>query len=274
MLHGSVETLLDLAVTTATAAGELLLERPVDLLPETKSTPTDVVTIMDQAAEALIVERLRAARPDDGLLGEEGTDVDGTSGLRWIIDPLDGTVNYLYGWPFWAVAIGCEEVNPDRGPGDPSSGLVGVVHAPALGWTFTAVRGRGARRNGEAIGPSACTELSQALIGTGFSYSAHRRRAQGAWIAELLPEVRDVRRQGSGALDLCLTASGLLDAYAEQGMHPWDFCAAGLVALEAGCAVSGLQGRPVSSDLVVSAAPGIADDFRSRLSELSADAQP
>ena len=126
-------------------------------------------------------------------------------------------------------------------------------------------------RSGSPIGPSECSELSQCLFGTGFSYSSHRRRAQGAWIAELLPEVRDIRRQGSGALDLCLTASGLTDAYAEQGMQPWDFCAAGLVAKEAGCTIGGLQGRPMSSDLCVSAAPGVADAVFTRLFQLGAD---
>jgi myo-inositol-1(or 4)-monophosphatase len=258
-------SLLDLAVTVATEAGELLLRRPADLLPDTKTSPTDVVTVMDRAAEELIVGGLLAARSDDGLLGEEGTDVTGTTGLRWVIDPLDGTVNYLYGWPFWAVAIGGEDADGAR---------VGVVHAPALGWTFTAVRGEGAHRNGEPISPSACTELSQCLFGTGFSYDAQRRARQGVWISQILPRVRDIRRQGSGALDLCLTACGLTDAYAEQGMQPWDYTAAGLVAAEAGCVVGGLRGRPLSPDLVVSSAPGVADAVYATLTELGADLTP
>jgi myo-inositol-1(or 4)-monophosphatase len=263
--------LLDLAVDIAREAGHLLLRRPAQLLPDTKTSPTDVVTVMDRAAEELIVARLQAARPLDALLGEEGAAREGTSGLRWIIDPLDGTVNYLYDLPFWAVAIGCEEVVEGSEPGDPANAVVGVVHAPVLGWTFTASRGKGAWRNGDVITPSACTQLSQCLFGTGFGYAAQRRRLQGGWIGQLLPEVRDIRRQGSGALDLCMSAAGQLDAYAEQGMHAWDYCAAGLVALEAGCVVSGLQGRRPGHRMVVSAAPGVAGEVLRRLTELEAD---
>jgi len=262
--------LLSLALEVAQEAGELLLTRPATLGVDTKSSPTDVVTAMDRASERLVVGRLRAARPGDGILGEEGTDDAGTSGVRWVVDPLDGTVNYLYGLPHWAVSVGVEV-----------DGVVvaGVVHAPVLSWTFTATRGGGARwhragRPAQVLTGSAVMTLGQTLLATGFAYVAERRARQGAWVGQLLPEVRDIRRQGSGALDLCMAAAGLVDAYVEQGLSPWDVAAGGLVASEAGLSVSGLRGRPAGWDLVVAAPQGIAHRLLARLVELDADHQP
>jgi myo-inositol-1(or 4)-monophosphatase len=253
--------LLSLAVDIATEAGALLLQRPDDLDVDTKSTPTDVVTAMDKASEALIVDRLARERPGDGMLGEEGTDDAGTTGVRWVVDPLDGTVNYLYRLPFWAVSIGIEVDGVT---------VAGVVHAPVLGWTFTATAGGPARRGSEVLSGSPVTELSQTLLGTGFSYGSELRAKQGKYIGELLPRVRDIRRYGSGALDLCMAATGLIDAYVEQGLHPWDLSAGGLVARRAGLSVTGTGGRSAGHELVVAAPPGIAVELLAALEELGA----
>lgn len=254
--------LLELALDIAREAGALLLQRPDDLGISTKSSPTDVVTAMDRASEALVVSRIRAARPDDGLLGEEGTDVPGSTGVRWVVDPLDGTVNYTYRLPFWAVSIGVEL---------DGVAIAGVVHAPVLGWTFTATRGGGSFRNGERLRGSAVASLEQVLLATGFAYRSERRRQQGRWIADVLPRVRDIRRHGSGALDLCMSAAGLVDAYVEQGLSPWDLSAGALVAQEAGLVVSGLRGRPAGRDIVVSAPPAVSGALVALLERLDAD---
>ena len=254
--------LLELALDIAREAGALLLQRPDDLGITTKSSPTDVVTAMDRASEELVADRIHAARPDDGLLGEEGSDEPGTTGVRWVVDPLDGTVNYLYGLPFWAVSIGVEQ---------DGQAIAGVVHAPVLGWTFTATRGGGAFRNGERLHGSPVTSLAQVLLATGFSYVSERRRYQGGWIAQVLPQVRDIRRHGSGALDLCMSACGLVDAYVEQGLWPWDLSAGVLIAREAGLSVTGLHGRPASQDIVVSAPPAVSGALVALLEEHDAD---
>lgn len=260
-MSAKYDGLLALAVDIATQAGALLLQRPADLGVDTKSTPTDVVTVMDRASERLIVERLAAERPGDGMLGEEGTDEAGSTGYRWIVDPLDGTVNYLYQLPFWAVSIGCEH----RG-----ETVLGVVHAPALGWTFTATATSAAYRGTEALRGSDVRSLDEVLLGTGFGYDSRLRARQGRYIGALLPRVRDIRRHGSGALDLCMAAGGLIDAYVEQGLHPWDLCAGGLIAARAGLVVTGLGGRPAGRDLVVASPPAVAHDLLSALAELGA----
>lgn len=242
-------SLLALATDLAVRAGALALSMREGIEVEsTKSSPTDAVTAADRAVERLVVDGLRAARPDDGLLGEEGAERTGTSGLRWVVDPVDGTVNYLYGLPHWAVSIGLE---------DSGGTVVGVVHAPALGETFTAVRGEGSFLGGRRLQASGATDLAQALAGTGFGYDARRRAAQAAVLPTVLPAVRDLRRLGAGALDLCHVACGRLDAYYEQGLSPWDLSAGRLVATEAGALVTGLSGAPAGPDLVLAAAPGV-----------------
>ncbi|MQC18888.1 MAG: inositol monophosphatase, partial [Chloroflexi bacterium] len=228
--------LLALAEATAREAGALLLDgfegvRTVDA----KSSPTDVVTEMDRAAEALIVRRIMEARPDDGILGEEGTDRPSGTGVRWVIDPLDGTVNYLYRRPDWAVSIAAEV-----------DGVVvaGAVFAPVPDECFTASLGGSATLNGRPLHPSAETRLGHALCGTGFSYDQSDRKVQGAILARVVSEVRDIRRAGSAALDLCAVAYGRLDVYFERGLQPWDGAAAGLVLREAGGRCETLDDAP------------------------------
>jgi myo-inositol-1(or 4)-monophosphatase len=256
--------LLSLAVDTAAAAATLLRDGRDGMTVEldTKSSPTDIVTAMDKAAEAMIVDRLLAARPDDGVLGEEGAGRAGTSGVRWVIDPIDGTVNYLYRLPSWSVSIGVE-----------LDGVVvaGVVLDGPRDVVWTATRGGGAYRDGVQVHCSAETQLSKALLATGFSYVAERRRMQGQVIAGVLPRVRDIRRLGSAALDLCSAAAGHVDAYAEQSLHPWDLAAGGLIASEGGCRVEGLHGAPAGHALVIAAPPELFGQLHDLLAELRAD---
>jgi myo-inositol-1(or 4)-monophosphatase len=219
--------LLELASATAREAGALVQGLRADgvEVAGTKSSATDIVTRADQAAEALVKERLLGARPDDGMVGEEGDDLRGTSGVIWIVDPIDGTVNYLYGLPHYCVSIAAEldgEV------------VAGVVLAPELHLEYAATLGGGATCNGRRIGPRAVVPLGERLVATGFSYEVPARTRQAGYIQRLLPRVRDLRRLGSCALDLCGVASGTLDAYVEEGAHIWDHAAAGLVVLEAG----------------------------------------
>jgi myo-inositol-1(or 4)-monophosphatase len=258
--------LLALATDLATRAGALALSMREGIeVHETKSTPTDVVTAADEASERLLVEGIRAARPDDGVLGEEGASVEGTSGVRWVVDPVDGTVNFLYGIPQWCVSVGVEVDGVAE---------VGVVVDPAKGQTWTAVRGGGAFLDGRRLRCSSATDLSQTMLATGFSYDARRRAVQAQHLTRVLPLVRDIRRMGAGALDLCAVAAGHVDAYYEQAMNPWDWTAGALIAREAGARVGGLRGQPESSDLVVAAAPGVFDALHDLLVELGADVDP
>lgn len=260
------DALLDLATDLAREAGALALRMREGIeVDETKSSPTDVVTAADKAVERLLVDGIRAARPDDGLLGEEGAATDGTTGVRWVVDPIDGTVNYLYGIPQWAVSIGVE-VEGAR--------TVGVVFDPAKDELWQAVLGSGSTLNGRSLRVSACTSLDQALVGTGFGYDARRRAAQSALLPTLLPAVRDIRRAGAGALDLCSVAAGRLDAYYEQGLSPWDLSAGGLVATEAGALVTGLRGREAGYDLVLAATPRVHAALHDLLVAGDADRAP
>jgi myo-inositol-1(or 4)-monophosphatase len=269
------EALLRIAVEAAGEAGRLLASWRGDERPEivdTKSSPTDVVTEMDRRSEALITEWIRAVRPGDTVLGEEGgqtlggpgaTDAGGHARVRWVVDPLDGTVNYLYGLPDWAVSIAAEV---------DGTILAGVVEVPRFGERFTAVAGRGAwlHRDGSAIALRCNTgvTLGQALVGTGFGYDAGRRQVQGEVVAALLPHVRDIRRGGSAAVDLCSVAAGRMDAFFERGLNYWDYAAGGLIAREAGALVGGLAGRPESTSMTVAAGPDLfrhLDTFLTRL---------
>jgi myo-inositol-1(or 4)-monophosphatase len=258
--------LLQLATDFAREAGALALrmQKGVRTL-DPKSSPTDVVTAADKAVERRLTELIRMARPEDGLLGEEGASDDGTTGLRWVVDPIDGTVNYLYGIPQWAVSIGIE---------DADGAVVGVVLDPAKDELWQAVRGRGATLNGASLRCSTATTLGQSLVATGFGYDERRRAAQARVLPTLLPTVRDIRRLGSGALDLCAVAAGRDDAYYEQGLSPWDLSAGALIAREAGARVEGLRGRPASADLVVAAGPGVFDALHDLLVAGDADADP
>jgi myo-inositol-1(or 4)-monophosphatase len=271
--------LVDLAAGVAERAGGLLLEglHRRRTLVETKSTATDMVSEMDRASEALIVEALLAARPDDGIVGEEGSARDGTSGVRWVIDPLDGTTNYLYAHPGWAVSIAAEidtEIDTEIETGSERRVIAGVVLDPVHGDLFTATLGGGARRNGEPTACSGQREMAHALVATGFGYQPVRRGAQAQVLVGLLPHVRDIRRMGAAAVDLCSVACGRVDAYFERGLAWWDLAAGALIAAEAGAIVSSLDGGPVVPGSVLAAAPGIATPLRDRLSALGAGEGP
>jgi myo-inositol-1(or 4)-monophosphatase len=302
--------LLAIAVAAAREAGELLASREGRVqVAATKSSPTDVVTEMDRRAEDLIRERILAARPCDVILGEEGGQIGDTvagGGVRWVIDPLDGTVNYLYGLHDWAVSIAAE-VNGEI--------LAGAVFAAMRGELFTAVRGGGAwlatsrgdglpaggagspqgglphppgppyppgqvRSKGDDIGPAGITRvrlhcrpgvpLDQALVATGFGYLAARRKVQGEIVAALLPRVRDVRRGGSASVDLCSVAAGRLDGYYERGLNYWDYAAGALIAVEAGATVGDSRGGPPSTSMTVAAGPGLFGPLTVALAALDA----
>ncbi|MGD0605184.1 MAG: inositol monophosphatase family protein [Streptosporangiaceae bacterium] len=269
---GQAAALLRIAVDAAGEAGRLLASWRGETRPEvvdTKSSPTDVVTKMDRRSEALITGRIRAVRPGDTVLGEEGGQTAGEaipagpSRVRWVVDPLDGTVNYLYGLPDWAVSIAAEV---------DGTVVAGVVEVPRFGETFTAVAGQGAwlHRNGaaRALRCTSGVTLGQALIGTGFGYASGRRQVQGEVIAAILPYVRDIRRGGSAAVDLCSVAAGRMDAFFERGLNYWDYAAGGLIAREAGAKVGGLAGRAESTSMAVAAGPGLfqqLDTFLTRL---------
>ena len=242
--------LLQLATDIARQAGSLLIGGLLrsDLAMEVKSSPTDLVTEMDTAAEELIVGRLQQARPTDAIVGEEGTDHPGSSGVRWIIDPIDGTTNYVYGHPGFAVSIAAE-VDGET--------LVGVVHNPLHEETFTAVRNRGAHRNGDPIATSTCTDMSQALVATGFSYDPERRHRQAGVLAAVIASIRDLRRMGAASTDLCSVACGRVDAYYERGLKPWDYAAGALIATEAGAMVTDLDGGRPSPEFTLATAPGL-----------------
>lgn len=240
--------LRDLAVSAAEEAGRLLLGALHDdrELVDTKSTSTDMVTEMDGASEALLVERIVTARPDDAILGEEGAARAGSTGVRWVIDPLDGTTNYLYRLPGWNVSVGVEV------DGDP---VVGAVVVPSTGDTFAAAAGLGATLNGVALRLTEAASLGTSLVGTGFAYDPEVRRRQAAVLVDLLPQVRDIRRGGAAAADLCGVAAGRLDAYYETGLAPWDRCAGAVIAREAGARVEVLEEHPLPGVLTIAGHP-------------------
>jgi len=254
-----------LARDLARAAGAALRARPDDLGVTTKSGPTDVVTVMDKAAEKVILAGLAQARPDDAIVSEESAASGGTSGVRWLVDPLDGTVNYLYGIPRYAVSIAAE-VGGEM--------ACGVVLDVVLGQEYTATRGGGAYCDGVRLACSTETDPAQALLATGFAYDVGRRTVQARTIASVLPAVRDIRRFGSAALDLCDVASGRVDAYYEAGMHPWDWAAGALIAREAGARVDGLSGRPPGNHTTLAANPILFDVLHHVLVAANADGAP
>ncbi len=203
---------------------------------DTKSSTTDMVTAFDRASEALIVHALREQRPDDAIIGEEGTADAGTSGVRWLIDPIDGTTNFFYDLPGYAVSIAAA---------DHEGTLAGAVYVPATHELFSAARGEGATLNDAAIHCSSTNSVSNTLLATGFSYSADVRRRQMRRLQHIIGEVRDIRRCGAAAVDLCNVASGRVDAYFEEHLGPWDLAAGELIAREAGCVSGDLRGHAV-----------------------------
>jgi myo-inositol-1(or 4)-monophosphatase len=247
-----------LAEAVAREAGALLraaFEGP-ELRVSSKSTPTDLVSEADHAAEKLIRDRLAAARPDDGVLGEEGGDRAGSSGVRWVVDPLDGTINFLFDIPQWAVSIACE---------DADGALAGVVYDPLRDELFSAERDGPPTLDGSPIQASTRADLATALVGTGFGYDAEVRRAQAAVAARLLPDVRDLRRFGSAAIDLAWTACGRLDAYYEHGLNAWDLAAGRLICERAGLEVHDLAPVGPSAPGVLVAPPALAAQLLARL---------
>jgi len=221
--------LLALASDLARDAGQVHVEGLRSTLRiETKSSPTDLVSQVDREAERLIVERLRELRPDDAMLGEEGALGRGTSGVRWVIDPLDGTTNYIYGYPAYAVSIAVEV------EGQPQ---IGVVYDSSAGHLYRAISGFGAACDDQPIRAREEPDLSTALVATGFSYEAAQRESQGAVVAQVLGRVRDIRRGGTAALDLCHVAAGHVDAYWELDLSPWDHAAGAVIARAAGAEV-------------------------------------
>jgi myo-inositol-1(or 4)-monophosphatase len=217
--------LLELARKVGVDAGALLMERPPAFEIESKSTAIDIATQMDKKAEKFIMESLLAARPDDGIIGEEGSSVESKSGITWVIDPLDGTVNYFYGLPGWNVSIAAK---------DKDGSVVGVVTAPTINSTWWATRGGGAFYNGHQIHCNDPIALDRSLIATGFQYDVSHRISQLEDFSKLVPIVRDLRRNGAAAVDLCHVAMGALDGYYEAGLKEWDWAAGALVATEAG----------------------------------------
>lgn len=249
--------LRDLAVAVARQAGDALAAGIDDTWTvDTKSTSTDMVTEMDRRSEELLVDAIGRARPDDAILGEEGTETEGTTGLRWVIDPLDGTTNYLYGLPGWNVSVGVER---DGVP------IAGAVVVPGIDATFAAALGCGATCNGAPMVLGAPNPLATSLVGTGFAYVPAVRHRQAAAVARLICHIRDVRRSGAAAADLCSVAAGRLDAYYESGLAHWDWSAGTIIAREAGARVERFDDHPLPGDLVVAAHPERFDELMALL---------
>jgi myo-inositol-1(or 4)-monophosphatase len=240
--------LVSLAEEVARAAGALLMQRPDSFTFTEKSSAVDFATQMDQQAESLIVKSLLAPRPDDGIIAEEGAAQPSKSGITWVIDPLDGTVNYLYGLPGWNISIAAK---------NQEGVIAGVVFAPTINSLWKATKGGGAYLNNKAIKCNDPVNLNLALIATGFSYDLELRKEQGARIQKLIPQIRDLRRNGAAAVDLCYVAMGAVDAYFESSLKEWDFAAGGLIATEAGALISGRTGGAPDGDMVVCAGPSL-----------------
>ncbi|HEV3377535.1 MAG TPA: inositol monophosphatase family protein [Thermoleophilaceae bacterium] len=246
---------VEVAERAARAGGEVLMAyygRPPEGLG-VKSSATDPVSDADREAERAIRELLSAERPADGLVAEEGSHAEADSGRRWVVDPLDGTVNFIYELPAWAVSVALE---------DADGVAAGVVHSPVLGETFCAVRGGGAwiAESGRPLRASGCDRLERAMVATGFSYEPARRVQQAAVVARLLPLARDIRRAGAAALDLAWTAAGRLDAFYENGLKRWDWAAGHLLVQEAGGVTGWIGGEPPV--LVAAATPTLLDELR------------
>jgi myo-inositol-1(or 4)-monophosphatase len=245
--------LLALATAVAHEAGAGLRDAfGRTLTISAKSTPTDLVSEADVATERLIRARIEHARPDDAIMGEEGDDVAGSSGLRWVVDPLDGTVNFLFGIPQWCVSIACE---------DGDGALVGVVYDPMRDETWAATRDGLATLDGAPVQPPAREGLATALVATGFGYDAAVRESQARVMARLLPRVRDVRRLGAAALDLAWAAAGRYDAYYERGVKHWDVAAGALICARAGLEVHALAPAPPADGGLLVAPPAIAAEL-------------
>ncbi|MBO0713129.1 MAG: inositol monophosphatase [Acidimicrobiales bacterium] len=259
--------LLRLATSIAEEAGQLLLERldQERTAVATKSSLTDMVTDADRASEALILGRLGNERPGDEVLTEEAGDLPGSTRVRWVVDPLDGTTNYLYRFPAWSVSVAAQL---------DGATVAGAVRDPARAITFSALAGHGSWQNGQPLLLSSPPPLERALVGTGFAYDAGRRAWQAQVLTAVLPAVRDVRRAGSAALDLCFVGAGHLDAFYESGIQAWDRAAGLLVASEAGAWVGGLDGGPPTTELTIATHPALAEPLRQLLARAWTEAPP
>lgn len=265
-----VAELHEFARRLAQDAGDLVrAKRPrVVEVAATKSSAVDVVTEMDREIEAYLRERISRFRPDDGILGEEDGVAEGNSGLTWVVDPIDGTVNYLYGVPAYAVSIAVV-----AGDGDPASstGIAGAVHNIPLDETWHAGLGRGAFCGDEPLHVSDVTDPEQLLVGTGFAYDSARRARQGKLLAHLMGQVRDVRRIGSAALDLCSVAGRRLDAYFEVGLNAWDLAGGQIIVEEAGGVVTGLHGAPAGERMTIAGGPAAVEWLSAELLQAGAE---
>jgi myo-inositol-1(or 4)-monophosphatase len=264
---GMSTELLDLTRAIAREAGQLAAQRRREgvEVAATKSSIVDVVTAADREVEELIRARIAAARPQDAILGEEDGATGGSSGVSWVVDPIDGTVNYLYGIPHYAVSIAVVEGEPDPRTW---TVLAGAVFNPAIGELFTASRGGGAFLGDARIRVADPVPLERALVATGFAYDAALRGRQGEVVARLLPHVRDIRRQGTASLDLAGVAAGRLNAYFERTLNPWDHGAGELIAVEAGAVVKGLGTERPSRDFLITGHPDVVGPLEELLGEL------
>jgi myo-inositol-1(or 4)-monophosphatase len=252
-----------LAVELAEEAAALVRRLRNDHLTVTaKSTATDLVTEVDRATERWLVDQLTTRRPGDAILGEEGGGRDGTTGVRWLLDPIDGTVNFVLGLPHYAVSVAAEV-----------DGVVvaGAVSNPISGETFRARRGGGAYLGDQRLSGPRDVPLHRAVVATGFGYDAELRTRQLAAVGPMLPLIADIRRLGAASLDLCFLAAARVDAYFEAALNPWDHAAGGLVAAEAGCVASGLRGQRPGRHLYAAAGPALAGEFFALLESVAAD---
>lgn len=265
----AAQELLDIARSVAEEAGELAarLRREGVEVAATKSSPIDIVTAADRAAEDLIRGRLAALRPADGFLGEESGGASGTSGLTWVVDPIDGTVNYLYGLPNWSVSIAVVEGEPDPGTW---TALAGAVAAPMLGELYWASAGGGAFVGDRRLHVRDAVPLDRALVATGFHYTQDIRTNQARVAQPLLARVRDLRRAGGAAIDLAYVAAGRIDAYFEQGLNPWDQAAGALLVREAGGVVRGIDEGGPTYRMVLAGQADVVDELHATLVELGA----
>lgn len=264
--------LLQIATRVALRAGDLAASRRavgVDIAAS-KSSPEDIVTVADRETEELIRSLLAEERPGDGFFGEEGAADAGTTGLTWVVDPIDGTVNYAYGIPQYAVSIAVVEGEPDPATW---TALAGAVVCPPLNEVFAASVGQGASQNGRRLAVRE-TDLPLALVATGFSYDAAVRVEQAAVIGRLVASVRDIRRVGSAALDLCSVANGRVNAYFERLLNPWDHAAGALIAAEAGATVRGIDGGRASGEFLLAAPPLLAETLGRLLRDLHPESRP
>ncbi|MHA6799086.1 inositol monophosphatase family protein [Bounagaea algeriensis] len=266
--ESDVEALRTAAVRIAREAGDLArtvrAEAVSDGAVDTKSTETDVVTAGDRAVERLVRDRVAQSRPGESVLGEEEGGERSPDGLRWVVDPIDGTVNYLYGYPWYAVSLAAQQGG---------TSVAGAVVEPASGRVWSAGLGQGAFLDGQPLRAAATERLDLALVGTGFAYVQQRRSAQAEVVRHLLPQVRDIRRNGAASLDLCAVAAGWMDAYYEVGLNRWDWAAGALIAAEAGAHVrlpGHEHGDGLGPEAIVCACPGIAGQLADALVRLDA----